>query len=510
MELKMKKITALLTVLMMCMTFGADFVYAADSNSARNAVLQIRKEIDSHKSNIQSKNGELFKLTPEEIAEADFKNYDTSSVLLGTDLYEFSAGSVSNDIKGKDGTINTLAPNEYKVHSTIKYGKYPSIFNSDTVIKTSGGKRATFVADYSDDVPSYQIVKNVENLYVENIDFENFPMIKFENCDNIIFNNCSFTDFENNGIVFRDCSNLAILNSKFTNCGNQISDSSNSGYSIRIVGDAQSPAENVLIENCTFENSCGKTISFVGGVDDYVIRNNTINNSVWGAIDYWTPTVSGKYADVIENNVCKNIGFGKPSVNDTNALTSGVGCAAIFAGMGTSLPNTIVKNNVVQNCVETGIEGPYELVYHNTVKNTGENSVARYTDSTEAIYIKLTTEFEQKYIGNTIETRGLRCFSSYSNRDDEYKGIYILNNSMNLENTDASIACNYTRSDIEINCKKIKKIVIENNTGMMKDKKSVNIYTDKGYVMDYFSIHNPCMIGSVPEKARYCFNINNN
>ena len=69
----MKKITALLTVLMMCMTFGADFVYAADSNSARNAVLQIRKEIDSHKSNIQSKNGELFKLTPEEIAEADFK-----------------------------------------------------------------------------------------------------------------------------------------------------------------------------------------------------------------------------------------------------------------------------------------------------------------------------------------------------------------------------------------------------------------------------------------------------
>ena len=85
-----------------------------------------------------------------------------------------------------------------------------------------------------------------------------------------------------------------------------------------------------------------------------------------------------------------------------------------------------------------------------------------------------------------------------------------MNNSVNLENTDSSIACNYSRSDIEINCKKIKKIVIENNTGMMKDKKSVNIYTDKGYVMDYFSIHNPCMIGSVPEKARYCFNINNN
>ena len=66
------EITALLTALMMCMTFGANFVYAADSNSARNAVLQIREEIDSHKSNIQSKNGELFKLTPEEIARSGF------------------------------------------------------------------------------------------------------------------------------------------------------------------------------------------------------------------------------------------------------------------------------------------------------------------------------------------------------------------------------------------------------------------------------------------------------
>ena len=162
----------------------------------------------------------------------------------------------------------------------------------------------------------------------ENIDFVKFSYDKVCKIAIILFSTTVLLpSFENNGIVFRDCSNIAILNSKFTNCGNQISDSSNSGYSIRIVGDAQSPAENVLIENCTFENSCGKTISFVGDVDDYVIRNNTINNSVWGAIDYWTPTVSGKYADVIENNVCKNIGFGKPSVNDTNALTSGVGCA---------------------------------------------------------------------------------------------------------------------------------------------------------------------------------------
>ena len=85
----MKKITALLTALMMCMTFGANFVYAADSNSARNAVLQIRKEIDSHKSNIQSKNGELFKLTPEEIAEADFKVFG-KAVSVGGKTVHFS------------------------------------------------------------------------------------------------------------------------------------------------------------------------------------------------------------------------------------------------------------------------------------------------------------------------------------------------------------------------------------------------------------------------------------
>ena len=111
----MKKITALLTALMMCMTFGANFVYAADSNSARNAVLQIREEIDSHKSNIQSKNGELFKLTPEEIAEADFKNYDTSSVLLGTDLYVTFDGLPLGWIKRIGARSNNMYPKELRI-----------------------------------------------------------------------------------------------------------------------------------------------------------------------------------------------------------------------------------------------------------------------------------------------------------------------------------------------------------------------------------------------------------
>ena len=50
-------------------------------------------------------------------------------------------------------------------------------------------------------------MKNVENLYVENIDFENFPMIKFENCDNIIFNNCLLPILKTTEL----CSEIAVI-----------------------------------------------------------------------------------------------------------------------------------------------------------------------------------------------------------------------------------------------------------------------------------------------------------
>ena len=148
-------------------------------------------------------------------------------------------------------------------------------------------------------------------------------------------------------------------------------------------------------------------------------------------------------------------------------------------------------------------------MYRNTVKNTGENSAVRQTASTEGVYIKLSAEFEQKYIQNDIETRGLRCFSAYSDTDTEYKGLYIIGNKMNLKQTDPSVVCKYQRSDIEINCPKLKKLVIRDNTGMRQDMASVQIYMkDKDYVMDYFDLTNPCKIGTVPDKARYCYSIN--
>ena len=82
---------------------------------------------------------------------------------------------------------------------------------------------------------------------------------------------------------------------------------------------------------------------------------------------------------------------------------------------------------------------------------------------------------------------------------------------MSLRKSDSTITCNYSRTDIEINCPKLKKLVICGNNGMMKDSPSVNIYIrDKSYVMDYFDLENTCMIGAMPEKARYCFNISNN
>ena len=504
----MKKKLIAIMIAAILLTMLPATVIMAESEAAR-AVVQIGNNISSYKSDLQKNNARLLAMSPDEIAAADFAVYDTSNTLAENNLYKSDAegqgfgGSIDMFVKGKTDKINTLGAGTYFVHSIEGGNGYPELFSDNTILRAERDERVQLSEDFTEGTLDYQIIKNKKNVYIENIDFYGFNTLKFEYCDNIIINNCSFNYFTMNGLVFRGCKNVYIINSEFVECGCEMADETNSGYSIRFVGDEVNPSENILIENCHIENSCGKAISFVGSVDDYVIRNNEIFNSVWGAIDYWTPSVSGKYVNVIENNKCVNTGFGKPSKNDKKAISSGVGCAVIFAGMGTSMPKTIVKNNVIDNAVETGIEGPYELVYHNTVKNTGENSAARYTGSTEAVYIKLVTEFEQKYINNTIETRGLRCFSSYSAEDKEYKGVYIINNNLLLKPTDNSITCNYKRSDIEINCPKLAKLVIKNNKGMQMESDSVNIYmNDRSYTMQTLEISNPCKIGYVPNNVQ--------
>jgi hypothetical protein len=517
-----KRLTAFILVLVM-MTVSADLVMASDvlpSNSAIGVIAFIRNKIDRHMSKLQSENGKLLKMLPEELAAADFSEYDTSSVILGTNLFDFndSVGSVfkylsKNEIEEEisDGENNIVVLNgsNYKVHSIVGMEGYPDLFSSNMVLKASTGSRVKLISDFPENIPEYQVIKRKKNLYVENIDFYNFSTIKFEYCENIIFNNCTFNDFSANGLVFRGCKNVSVLNCTFKNCGNEITDYTNSGYSIRVVGADDYDTENILIENCTIDNACGNAISFVGKVDNFAIRNNKINNSVWSAIDLWYPEISGNYVNLIENNSCTNVGMGKPSPGDTTALTSGVGCSAIFDGKG-SLPKTIVKNNLVKGTVENGIEGAYELVYHNTIQDTGENSAIRYTASTEGIFIAPVEDFEEEYIANDIETRGLRCISSYSDSDSEYNAIYIMGNTFSLKNESPNVICKYQRSDIEINCKRLKKLVISDNTGMRTDDTSVNIYIkDKDYYMDYFDINNQCKIGVVPGHARYCYNIAN-
>ena len=440
---------------------------AGGGEPALGSIVLARHNIDSHTSQIQKKNAKLLKLTPDELAAASFADYDTSDVIIGTEICEFSdtkgdrtGGSIENAIDGSEDNIVTLGADSYTVRSIEGFSGHTELFPSSTVLRAATGKRVRLDCGYGDDVPEYQIVKDKKNIYIENIDFYDFPVLKFENCENIIINNCTFTGFLDNGVVFRGCSDISVINCTFTDCGVRMSDATSEGYSIRIVGDKDAKTENVLIENCTIDHSYGKAISLVGSVDNYVIRNNKISNTVWGAIDYWTPSVSGEYVNVVENNDILNIGFGAPAEDDKAALKSGVGCAAIFAGMGMTLPKSVVKNNTLKNVVETGIEGPYEIIYHNTIKNTGERSATRYTGSTEAVFIKPSADFEQKYVANDIETRGLRCFSSYSGSESEYTAIYILNNKMSLKKTDPTITCNYARSDIEINCKKLKKLVI--------------------------------------------------
>lgn len=508
----MRKMTAIL--LTACLVTPCAIGNAAANDSALQAIDSIRAEIDAHTSHIQQVNTLLLRLSADQMAEADFSDYDTTDILLGETLYDFAPigakdGNIGDVITGEENKIITVAGGKYNIPSVQQYGRYAGLFPNDTVVRAKKAGQVEFICDYADEVPEYQIIKNKHNIYYENIVFEKFPMIKFEDCSNIIFNNCTFADFLDNGIVTRNCDDITFVNCTFTDCGSRMSDETNSGYSIRIAGDADRKSENILIENCHIDHSYGKAISFVGSVDNYTVRNNLIENTAWGGIDYWYPEISGDYVNSVENNTLKNIGFGKGAEDNRAYLTSGVGCAAIFAGMGDPLAKSVVKNNVVKKVVETGIEGPYEVVYHNTIKDTGENSVKRNTGSTEAIFIKMSPTFEQKYIGNNIETRGLRCLSAYSESKEEFPGLHILNNKLSLKKDDPTINRKYSRYDIEINCPHIKRIVISGNEGMMTKEKSVNIYMDKDYTMDYFDLNNPCMIAGMPQNARYCFNINN-
>ncbi|MGN0150328.1 MAG: hypothetical protein ACI4C7_08800 [Clostridia bacterium] len=513
-----KIIFFILLFAMTVISVSAGFAYEEDA--ALGITVHIRHNINRHMARLQNKNEALLKAMPEEISKLDFNEYDTEELVLGTELYSFDdnlgsvfkyllKGNIEDEISGEENKVNTLSGSNYKVHSLIGLNGFPELFACNTILRAATGGRAKLVSDFPEEIPKYQVIKNKNNVYVENIDFYNFSTIKFEYCENIIFNNCTFNDFSVNGLVFRDCENISVVNCNFNNCGNAMTDYTNSGYSIRITGDDTNPANNVLIENCVIENACGDAISFVGAVDNFIVRNNKINNSVWSAIDYWQPAVSGEYINIIENNSCVNIGFGEPSKYDTAAKVSGVGCSAIFTGKGMPMAKTIVKNNTIKNAVENGIEGAYELVYHNTIENTGENSAVRHTGSTEGIFITPVVSFEQKYISNVIQTRGLRCISSYSSEPDEYKAIYIIGNSFLLKDTDDSITCKYKRADIEINYPHLKKLVIRGNTGMRCDIDSVNIFIrDKEYAMDYFDLENPCKIGVVPERVKYCYNIN--
>lgn len=460
----------------------------ANKLNTNDAVLEVQKVIDAHKSDIQRKNGALLKTEPRALAAADFAEFDTSSELIGTDLYKFSSPAPAS------GTNN--------VRTISAMNGFPALFDDGTVLRASD--RAAFVMDFSEEVPSFQAVMGKKNIYVENIDFYGFRSLNFEYCENVIFNNCTFKDFTHNGLVFRSCKNISVINCEFENCGHEITDYASGGFSIRISGDENNPSKNILIENCKIENSAGYAISLVNSADDFVIRNNNINNSVWSAINYWMSDISGAHVNVVENNVCTNTGFGKPSLFDAQAKKSGVGCSAIFMGKGENLKNTVIKNNTVKCSVENGIESSCELVYHNTVQDTGVNSVNRYTASTEGIYIKPAWEFEQKIIGNTVSTHGVRCITSYSDSDTEYAGVYILGNSLKLEAEDKNTVCMYKRSCIEINYPKLKKLVISSNSGMSCNEESVNVYIrDKNYKMKAFELDNPCRIGSIPQAADY-------
>lgn len=291
-------------------------------------------------------------------------------------------------------------------------------------------------------------VNSMNNILFEKIQFKNLRLFSNNN-SNVVIKDCVFKDSNSNCLYLQNPTDITIKGNKFINIGVGITDYTSSGKAIMLHGvDTNTPTNNVLIEGNYFEeikgNSC---ICFLGYLKDYEIKKNNFKNNVWGAIQHWETVHSG--FGVIDGNYIYGCGFGTPAIGDKNALTSGVGCSAIYAN--SECYNTKVINNRIYKSVENGIEGAFGEISNNYIDGTGVNSDIRKTPSIEGIWIdSLTLTKSQKIDKNIIiNTKGNGIVTSVNS---QYNELVITNNII-----DSLIASIY------INVVKIDKLVVFNN-----------------------------------------------
>lgn len=258
----------------------------------------------------------------------------------------------------------------------------------------------------------------------------------YDNNPTILIKGVKFTNISGNAIELKDC-NTTIENCIFENIGISDADPTTYGHACYNNGGKLIFRHNHVIKT----HSTG-----VGIINDtkLYIEENIFDGCYFRAISSWQATNS---IGCINDNYIKDNGKYRTD-------GSGVGSNGIYGKM----PGVIVKNNVIENVAENGIEGYFKAVVGNVIDGTGVYENAP-TPSTSGVYFEGAPE-GFVFANNIIKNTKLESVSVGSS-NGEIKGIRICDNVL----LNAANGNNIRIINLDNNSRKIDNCIISGNKG---------------------------------------------
>ncbi|SEN10713.1 hypothetical protein SAMN05192574_102472 [Mucilaginibacter gossypiicola] len=211
------------------------------------------------------------------------------------------------------------------------------------------------------------------------------------NCSDVTICNCIFNSINDNAIKLTGTNNnVLILTNTFTNI-NPTSDATfnSTGRAVyKTVTNPQGTSDQLRIINNLIDGINSGSCIFISGLStNILITANIIKNTMGQGVEFYMASYDS--TGRVLNNQFYGIGKGRMS-GVTSPYIGGKGCNAIYAGQyqGGTGPfiGIDVAGNHIDLCYENGIEGAFNLISNNYVKDTGYDLINFPTESPEGIY----------------------------------------------------------------------------------------------------------------------------
>lgn len=268
----------------------------------------------------------------------------------------------------------------------------------------------------------------IDLINISNVEIDNLELIRscinIQKSSNIKIINCGFNNFKEdiNGVINikNDCSNLTINKNNFENIG-YLTNSSVYGCAIKSEI-YSSKIKNIYIKDNKFNNINGPAAIWIGGSNakfiNIFIDDNLIENTENFGVEFYK--ISGKLSFMnvkVRNNIIQNIG-------EIRESKTGNGCGGIYNNLSES--GIEVINNTINNVLEVGIEGGYNVVKGNYIKDTGSDALNHPIADNSGIYFggKI---IENNTIVNPGNSGGIHFFSEGNLSNCVYKSNSIRN-----------------------------------------------------------------------------------